>query len=97
MVVGAEHFGMPAQERGGMAAKIYGDIKDLARQAADEFGLGVRGILEVEAPHRAPAGCEGMVDLDNVLAGNELMQFFIAEQPIEIAPAVSDRLAFQEP
>lgn len=80
-----------------MATKIYGNIEDLARQATDELGLSVRGMLEVEPPHRAPGGCEGMVDLDNVLAGKEVMQFFSAEQPIEIAPAVHDRLADQEP
>jgi len=55
----------------------------------------MRWPLKVHAAHRAPIGGEGVVDLNDIAASQDFIEFLQAEQTFQIASAVAQRLALQ--
>jgi len=47
LIIGGQDFTMPAQKSGRIFSDIHGNIINLAAQAADQLGFGIRGILEM--------------------------------------------------
>ncbi len=95
-VVGAEQFSMPVQETRRIMAQIHGNIKDFTTQATNELDLGMGRLLKMQAAHGAALGGEGVVDLCDVLAGDERLQFFSAKHTLQIPPTVAHLLALQD-
>lgn len=62
-VIGRQNLGVPTQEGGRAATKVYRDVEDLAAQAADELVFDVRRELEMKATYDTTANGERVVDL----------------------------------
>lgn len=86
---------MPLQESGGIAADVHGDIKDFAAQATHEFCFSMGRMLKVHAAHGAAVSRECVVDLHDMFAVDERLQFIRAKQPFQIAPLIPQGLALQ--
>ena len=56
----------------------------------------MRRSLKVHSAHRASHGGIAVVDLHNLSAANERMQFVVAEQPFEVTAVIADGLALQD-
>lgn len=97
VIVGAEHFSMPAQKSGRIIAQVHGNIKDFATQAAHELDFGMGGALEMHAAHGAVSCGQRVVNLGNVPARDERLQFLTTEKPLQVAPAVADGFALHDP
>jgi hypothetical protein len=71
VIGGTQDFGVPEQKGCRTLAQIHCDIEHLSTQAADELGLLIGRALKVHTAYRAAPGGEGVINLDDMFAGNE--------------------------
>jgi len=96
LVVGGQHFTMPAQVGGRSSAQIHGDIEHCSRETTDELGFGMRRMLEMQATDGPLAARERVIDLRNGLVQAGRTKFFGAIKSGEEAARIRDRLALHE-
>jgi len=83
----AENFGVPIEESGRPSPKVYRDVEDCTSQAADQFGVRMRGILPVHSPHCADAASERAVDL-RWLKARQRFRRIVTKQALEVAAGI---------
>ena len=97
VIVGAEHLSVPAQKSRRIIAQVHGNIKDFATQATHELDFGMGWTLKMHAAHGAAARSQGVVDLGDVPARGERLQFFATKEALQISPVVANGFALQDP
>lgn len=89
-------FGVPLQKGGRFGAQIHRYVPDRATQTADEFHLGIWGMLKMQAANRALLLRESLIDLRDGFAPARSGEFVGAKQAREETAAIPQLLTFYD-
>jgi hypothetical protein len=95
-VLSRKSLSMPLQKRGRVLPDIDDHIKDRPSQAGDYLDFRFRRALKVHAPERACLSGEGMIDLQNMFAVEQILQFILTEKTGKHSPVILMGMGFKD-
>lgn len=95
-VLRRKFFPMPLQKCGGVLPDIDDHIKDRSGQAGDDLDFRFGGALKVHAPEGPFLSGKGMVDLQDLFAIEQILQFIVAENTGKHPPVILMGLGFKD-
>lgn len=91
-----ESLSMPFQKSGRFPPDIDDYIKNRAGKAGDQLDLRFGRMLKMHAPERTFLSGEGMIDLQNMFAVEQILQFSLTEKPGKYPTVIPMGMGFND-